>query len=41
MWTEFEPGTPGRKANILTTELKRILHNAVISSFIDDGKPIR
>ena len=24
----FEPGTPGRKANTITTELKRILSNA-------------
>ena len=25
----FESGTPGRKANTITTELKRILPNAV------------
>ena len=26
-WTGFEPGTPGRKAITITTELKRILCN--------------
>ena len=24
IWTGFEPGTPERKANTITTELKRI-----------------
>ena len=28
--TGFEPRTPGRKANTITTELKRILPNAVV-----------
>ena len=27
---EFEPRMPGRKANTITTELKRILPNAVV-----------
>ena len=27
---DFEPGMPGRKANTITTELKRILSNAVV-----------
>ena len=26
----FKPGTPGRKANTITTELKRILSNTVV-----------
>ena len=30
IWTGFEPGTPGRKAITITTELKRILPNAVV-----------
>ena len=30
IWTGFEPGTPGRKANIITTELKRILPTAPV-----------
>ena len=29
-WTGFEPGTPERNANTITTELKRILPNAVV-----------
>ena len=28
--TGFEPGIPGRKANTITSELKRILSNAVV-----------
>ena len=28
--TGFEPGTPGRKVNTITSELKRILPNAVV-----------
>ena len=30
IWAEFEPVTPGRKANTITTELKRILPNAFV-----------
>ena len=30
----FEPGMPGSKANIITTELKRILPNAVVRYYI-------
>ena len=30
IWTGFEPGMPGQKANAITTELKRILSKAVI-----------
>ena len=29
IWTGLEPWTPGRKANTITTELKRILSSAV------------
>ena len=28
--TGFAPGTPERKANTVTTELKRILSNAIV-----------
>ena len=28
--TEYESGTPGRKANTITTERKKILSNAVV-----------
>ena len=30
VWIGFEPGTPGQKANTITTEQKRILPNAVV-----------
>ena len=30
IWTGFEPGKPGRKADTITTELKRILSNAFV-----------
>ena len=30
VWVGFEPGTPGRKANTITTELKRILFSSVV-----------
>ena len=30
IWAGFEPGTPRRKANTITTELKRIHPNAVV-----------
>ena len=30
VWTGFEPGTPGRKANTITNELKRILLSSVV-----------
>ena len=30
IWTGFEAGTPGRKANTITTELKIILSNGVV-----------
>ena len=32
--TGFEPGTLGRKANTITTELKRILPNEVVGHCI-------
>ena len=38
IWTGFESGTPGRKANTITTELKRILFNAVVRYCISIGK---
>ena len=34
VWVGFEPGMPGSKANIITTELKRILPNAVVRYYI-------
>ena len=37
----FEPGTPGRKANTITTDLKRILSNGLVrpaNGFITEGK---
>ena len=34
----FEPGTPGRKADTITTEPKRILFNAVVRHCIQIGK---
>ena len=30
IWSRFEPGTPGRKANSITTELYRILPNTAV-----------
>ena len=30
IWTGFEPGTLGRKANTITAELKRILFSSVV-----------
>ena len=38
MRTGFEPGMPGRKANTITTELKRILPNALVRYRIQSGK---
>ena len=29
IWSGFEPGTPGRKVNTITTELKRILSKVI------------
>ena len=31
VWKAFEPRTPGQKANNITTELRRILPNQVLS----------
>ena len=36
--TGFEPGTPGRKANTITTELRRFVSNADVRDFISIGK---
>ena len=38
VWTGFEPGRPGRKANTINTELKRILSNAVVRYCIVNQK---
>ena len=38
IWTRFEPGTPGRKDNTITTELKRNLPSAVVRYCISIGK---
>ena len=37
MQTGFESGTPGRKANTITTELKRILSSAVVGRPAEAG----
>ena len=37
IWTGFEPRTPGRKANTITTELKRILPTQLLGILFKSG----